>query len=200
MEKRDVFMVSLNSKRLEVYLEKQQQSFSNKNKLDVFVYDVFEVLNGLFFSPNNIEQINEQMESIINKVNQQIVLKDADKNKLIRFSDFQKEMSIYLIAVYSEYFTNASFKRHCKSQIFQNLQPKLREVKITDHKSNLIEILSPFLLAEIAYYLYIFHKNEYSAVYGLESEMEIITAIKNKKYERFNEFILNPVPHIKVEF
>lgn len=200
MEKRDVFMVSLNSKRLEVYLEKQQQSFSDKNKLDVFVYDVFEVLNGVFFSPNNIEQINEQMESIINKVNQQIVLKDINKNKLIRFSDFQKEMSIYLIAVYTEYFTNASFKRHCKSQIFQNLQPKLREVKITDHKSNLIEILSPFLLAEIAYYLYIFHKNEYSAVYGLESEMEIITAIKNKKYERFNEFILNPVPHIKVEF
>lgn len=200
MEKRDVFMVSLNSKRLEVYLEKQQQSFSYKNKLDVFVYDVFEVLNGLFFSPNNIEQINEQMESIINKVNQQIVLKDVNKNKLIRFSDFQKEMPIYLIAVYSEYFANASFKRHCKSQIFQNLQPKLREVKITDHKSNLIEILSPFLLAEIAYYLYIFHKNEYSAVYGLESEMEIITAIKNKKYERFNEFILNPVPHIKVEF
>lgn len=200
MEKRDVFMVSLNSKRLEVYLEKQQQKFSDINKLDVFVYDVFEVLNGLFFSHNNIEQINEQMESIINKVNQQIVLKDADKNKLIRFSDFQKEMSIYLIAVYSEYFTNASFKRHCKSQIFQNLQPKLREVKITDHRSNLIEILSPFLLAEIAYYLYIFHKNEYSAVYGLESEMEIITAIKNNKYERFNEFILNPVPHIKVEF
>lgn len=200
MEKRDVFMVSLNSKRLEVYLEKQQQSFSDKNKLEVFVYDVFEVLNGLFFSPNNIEQISVQMESIINKVNQQIVLKDADKNKLIRFSDFQKEMSLYLIAVYSEYFTNASFKRHCKSQIFQNLQPKLRDVKITDHKSNLIEILSPFLLAEIAYYLYIFHKNEYSAVYGLESEMEIITAIKNKKYERFNEFILNPVPHIKVEF
>jgi len=200
MEKRDVFMVSLNSKRLEVYIEKQQQSFSDKNKLDVFVYDVFEVLNGLFFSPNNIEQINEQMESIINKVNQQIVLKDVNKNKLIRFSDFQKEMSIYLIAVYSEYFTNASFKRHCKSQIFQNLQPKLREVKITDHKSNLIEILSPFLLAEIAYYLCIFHKNEYCAVYGLENEMEIITAIKNKKYERFNEFILNPVPHIKVEF
>lgn len=200
MEKRDVFMVSLNSKRLEVYLEKQQQSFSDKNKLEVFVYDVFEVLNGLFFSPNNIEQINVQMESIINKVNQQIVSKDADKNKLIRFSDFQEEMSLYLIAVYSEYFTNASFKRHCKSQIFQNLQPKLRDVKITDHKSNLIEILSPFLLAEIAYYLYIFHKNEYSAVYGLESEMEIITAIKNKKYERFNQFILNPVPHIKVEF
>lgn len=200
MEKRDVFMVSLNSKRLEVYLEKQQQSFSDKNKLDVFVYDVFEVLNGLFFSPNNIEQINVQMESIINKVNQQIVLKDADKNKLIRFSDFQKEMSLYLIAVYSEYFTNPSFKRHCKSQIFQNLQPKLRDVKITDHKSNLIEILSPFLLAEIAYYLYIFHKNEYSAVYGLESEMEIITAIKNKKYESFNGFIVNPVPHIKVEF
>ncbi len=200
MENRDVFMVSLNSKRLEVYLENQQQSFSDKNKLDVFVYDVFEVLNGLFFSPNNIEQINEQMESIINKVNQQIVLKDVDKNKLIRFSDFQKDLSIYLIAVYAEYFTNASFKRHCKSQIFQNLQPKLRDVKITDHKSNLIEILSPFLLAEIAYYLYIFHKNEYSAVYGLESEMEIITAIKNKKYERFNEFILNPVPHIKVEF
>ena len=173
---------------------------SDKNKLDVFVYDVFEVLNGLFFSPNNIEQINVQMESIINKVNQQIVLKDADKNKLIRFSDFQKEMSLYLIAVYSEYFTNPSFKRHCKSQIFQNLQPKLRDVKITDHKSNLIEILSPFLLAEIAYYLYIFHKNEYSAVYGLESEMEIITAIKNKKYESFNGFIVNPVPHIKVEF
>lgn len=200
MEKRDVFMVSLNSKRLEVYLEKQQQKFSDTNKLDVFVYDVFEVLNGLFFSPNNIEQINEQMESIINKVKQQIVLKDTDKNKLIRFSDFQKEMSIYLIAVYSEYFTNASFKRHCKSQIFQNLQPKLREVKITDHKSNLIEILSPFLLSEIAYYLYIFHRNEHSAVYGLESEMEIITAIKNRKYERFNEFILNPVPHRKVEF
>lgn len=200
MEKRDVFMVSLNSKRLEVYLEKQQQKFSDTNKLDVFVYDVFEVLNGLFFSPNNIEQINEQMESIINKVKQQIVLKDTDKNKLIRFSDFQKEMSIYLIAVYSEYFTNASFKRHCKSQIFQNLQPKLRDVKITDHKSNLIEILSPFLLSEIAYYLYIFHRNEHSAVYGLESEMEIITAIKNRKYERFNEFILNPVPHRKVEF
>jgi len=121
MEKRDVFMVSLNSKRLEVYLEKQQQKFSDTNKLDVFVYDVFEVLNGLFFSPNNIEHINEQMELIINKVKQQIVLKDADKNKLILFSDFQKELSIYLIAVYSEYFTNASFKRHCKSQIFQNL-------------------------------------------------------------------------------
>ena len=200
MEIRDVFMVSLNSKRLEFYLEKQQKQFSDNNKLDVFVYDVFEVLNGLFFAPNNIEEVNIQMEAVINKVNEQIVIKNVDKNKLIRFSDFQKNMSTYLIAVYTEYFTNASFKRHCKSQIFQNLQPKLRDVKITNHKSSLIEILSPFLLAEIAYYLYIFHSKDFGTVYGLETEMEIITAIKNKKYERFNEFLLNPVPHIKVEF
>lgn len=200
MNRRDVFMVSINSKRLEAYLEREQQHFSVINKLDVFVYDVFEVLNGLFFTSNNIEQVNEQMETVIKKVNEQIVLKDTDKNRLIRFSDFQNEISIYLIAVYTEYFTNASFKRHCKSQIFQNLQPKLRDVKITNHKSSLIEILSPFLLTEIAYYLYIFHHVEFETVYGLESEMEIIKAIKNKKYDRFNDFILNPVPHIKVEF
>ena len=200
MNKRDVFMVSLNSKKLEAYLEKQHEQFSDNNKLDVFVYDVFEVLNGLFFASNNIELVNAQIETVINKVNEQIVLKDTHKNKLIRFSDFQREMSSYLITVYTEYFTNASFKRHCKSQIFQNLQPKLRDVKITDHKSCLIEVLSPFLLSEIAYYLYIFHRNEFETVYGLESEMEIITAIKNKKYDRFNEFVVNPVSHVKVEF
>lgn len=200
MNNKSVFMVSLNSKRLEAYLDSKNDSINNiAEKLEVFVYDIFEVLNGLFFSNNNIRQQSAEMESIIQRVNEEFVAKSTKSNVLIKFSEIQKEIAPYLIAVYTEYFSNQSFKRHCKSQIFQNLQPKLREVEITNHKSSLTEILSPFLLAEIAYYLFIFNNSGYKCVYGLESEMEIIKAIKEKKYTRFNEFLNYPIPHYKVE-
>lgn len=200
MKRKGIFLVSLNSKRLEEFLKNKESIELNDNidKIDVFVFDVCETLNGIFFNERDIEQQYVIIENTISLVLEGLVNADSKNRKLIRFTQLQKEISPYMAAVYNEYYNNASFKRHCKSQIFQNLQPKLRDVKITNHKSDLLEILAPFLLAEIAFYLYAFHKEEYDIIYGLESEMNIIADIKNNKYPVFSGFINTKITHSRI--
>lgn len=200
MTKKGIFLVSLNSKRLEDFLKNKEESKLNNglDKLDVFVFDIFETLNGLFFNDKGISKQNELMENVISDVNKEIVETNSADRQLIRFTQIQKELSSYMEAVYREYFLNASFKRHCKSQIFQNLQPKLRDVEITNHKSDLLELIAPFLLAEIAFYLYAYDKAEYEVIYGLESEMNIIEDIKKNKYPVFSQFMKKDIPHKKI--
>lgn len=197
-----IFLVSLNSKKLEDFLNRDLLLDIDKDlkKLDLFVFDGYETLNGIFFNNRNVKEQDELMENTISGVVEKIVNKDIKKRKFLRLSQYQKEISPYVAAVYNEYFTNASFKRHCKSQIFQNLQPKLRDVSILNHKSNLIELIAPFLLVEIALYLYVFDKAEYDRIYGLEAEMNIISDIKNGKYKAFEIFINKKTEYEKVIF
>lgn len=201
MEKKGIFLVSLNSKRLEEFLaNKETVNLNNRiGILDVFVFDIFETLNGLFFNERNIQQQHTAMEEIISSVKDLIVNTDANDRNLIRFTELQKEISPYLAAVYTEYYINSSFKRHCKSQMFQNLQPKLRDVGIINHKSDLLELIAPFLLAEIAFYLFAFDKGEYDEIYGLEAEMNIIADIKNNKYPAFSGLIKKKITHSKID-
>jgi quinol monooxygenase YgiN len=202
MTEKGIFLVSLNSKKLDEFLTGREsiRVLDDIENLDVFVFDVFEDLNGLFFNTGNIEEQHQAIETTIKRVQKNIIEINLPNRKLIRFSELQKKIKPYLIALYSEYYSNDSFKHHCKSQIFQNLQPKLRSVGIESHKSNLIDILCPFLLAEIAFYLYAYHVGEYKTILGLENEMEILQAIKNKKYQNFLEFLNFETPHIKVNY
>jgi hypothetical protein len=195
MNKKGIFFLSLNSKKLEDFLIAETSKLINYDGiLDVFVFDTFEVLDGIFFNSVNVDQQSNVIETTISKVKNKIM----GINSLIRFSNISKHITPYILKVHYEYYNNKSFKRHCKNQIFQSLQPKFRKVGITTNKSSMIDLISPFLLAEIAYYLYIYHSGAYDIIFGMEKEMEIIQSIRNGKYENFNGFLSNDVPYIKI--
>ena len=188
-----VFFLSLNSNLYQGFIENNDilKSYS-KFQFDFLVFDNYEVLNSMFF---NISEIQKHQENINSKIE---LLSEKNKNAIILSSKAEKDLSNYLNCVYNEFYKNQGFKRHCKNQIFTNLQPKLRNVGILNHKSPLIDLLCPFLLIEIAYYLYVYDKGIYNFTMGMESEMEIINAIKSKKYDNFVPFLNYPVEHIKV--
>lgn len=198
--KKGIFITSLNSKRL-------QDSINNKNnfhfnnmvdELDVFVFDTMEILNSIYFTENNAFQQKEIIENIIHKLEENFIAVDTIKRSLLRCSQIRNELKPFLISVYQEFYSNLVFERHCKNQVFQNLQPKLRRLSIHDNKSDLIELLIPFLIYEISLYLFIFNNSDYIKIFGLEVEMNIIKAIKNHKYPAFDKYLNADVDYIKI--
>jgi transcriptional regulator with PAS, ATPase and Fis domain len=198
--KKEIFITSLNSTKLkEALMLKGSFQFQNETDfLDVFVFDTLEVLNGIFLNESNVEQQSNIMEKIIKTLEDEFLVVDSDKRKLVRCSQYRKILNPYISAVYQEYYSNSKFEKHCKNQVFQNLQPKLKKLSIVNNKSHLIDLVIPFLLVEIALYLYLFDSKEYKTVYGLEQEMEIIFAIKNQKYSAFTKFLKSEINYIKL--
>lgn len=198
--RRGIFIMSLNSNKLKEAVEhKNAFEFNHEvDQLDVFVFDTMEILNGIFLNEKNIMQQEQEIEEIISKLKTDFIAINTSKRELIRCSTKRKELNPYLQVVYNEYFSNPVFESHCRNQVFQNLQPKLRRLSIDNNKSKLIEILIPFLLKEIAFFLFIYDGNEYQYIYGLETEMNIITAIRNNKYETFNKYLQNQVNYKKL--
>jgi len=197
---RGIYIASLNSQRLKDTLESNKYFDFKKevNSLDVYVFDNFEILNGIFFNSNNAAEQKVDVESIIQKLEKQFMGKLSISNRLLRHSNEQRGMSEYLQTITNEYYTNNKFKMHCFNQIFQNLQPKLRRVDVTDNKSYLIELLVPFLLNEITVFLEIFDKQKYDKVFSLEHEMSIISAIEDKKYKAFEKYLKGKVEYITI--
>jgi hypothetical protein len=195
-----IFIMSLNSTKLKEAIEhKNAFEFNHEvDLLDVFVFDVLEILNAIFLYEKNVMQQEYEIEEIISKLKTDFIAINTSKRELIRCSTKRKELNPYLQVVYSEYYSNSEFESHCKNQVFQNLQPKLRRLAINNNKSNLIEIIIPFLLTEIAVFLFIYDKKEYQFIYGLETEMDIISAIRNNKYEIFNKYLQNQVKYKKI--
>lgn len=191
-------LVSLNSGRMDELLArgKHVKIDNEAGGMDVLVFDVHEVVNGVFFRPSRADTEHSVIESKLAVVNDLFVHPFKGRT-LVRFSELDSTMGPYLSAVYAEFYKDASFRRHCKSQVFRNLQPKLRELGILKHTSSLTEILVPFLLAEIAFYLFVFDTGRYERTYGLEQEMGIITDIRAGKYPSFGGFLKHDVPHVK---
>jgi hypothetical protein len=200
MNKKGIFIMSLNSKRLQDAINNKDNFHFNHevDELDVYVFDVFEVLNGIFFTDKNAWQQKETIEEIIQKLETGFVTVDTVRRELIRCSAKRKELNPYILAAYNEFYTNPSFESHCRNQVFQNLQPKLKKLAIDNNKSALLELIIPFLLMEIALYLFIYDKQEYFKVYGMEKEMGIITAIKENKYPVFGKYLKNNIEYVKI--
>lgn len=198
--KKGIFIMSLNSKKLDIALQNNNNFYLKvkQEKLDVFVFDTFEILNGIFFNKKNAGDQKVIIDDIIKKLEYYFISSDIKKRELIRFSKIKKELNPYILEVYKEYYNNVTFERHCRNQIFQNLQPKLKKINIENNKSNLIELLLPFLIVEIAVYLFIYHKNYYTTIYGLENEMNIIESIKSDKYEAFSKYLTNKTEYTKL--
>lgn len=198
--RRGIFIMSLNSNKLkEAVKHKNAFEFNHEvDQLDVFVFDTMEILNGIFLHEKNVMQQEQEIEEIISTLKTDFLAVNTSKRELIRCSTKRKELNPYLQAVYSEYFSNPVFESHCRNQVFQNLQPKLRRLAIDNNKSKLIEILIPFLLTEIAVFLFIYDRDEYQSIYGLETEMNIIIAIRNNKYEVFNKYLQNQINYKKM--
>ncbi|MBK8243258.1 MAG: hypothetical protein IPK88_07525 [Saprospiraceae bacterium] len=195
-----IFIASLNSKRLnEAILNGKKFHFNNEiDVVDVFVFDTFEVLNGIFFKNENANAQNAFIENIISNLENNFVMACIYKRNLIRFTKIKSKLKRYIALVYNEYYTNIVFESQCRNQIYQNLQPKLNNINIENNKSNLIELLLPFLVVEIALYLYIYDKGHYLKIFGLESEMGIIESIKTKKYPTFNKYLNYNIEFTKV--
>ncbi len=198
--KKGIFVLSLNSQRLQDAIKnKNNFHFNNEvDELDVFVFDVFEILNGIFFTEKNAWGQKEIIEGLIQKLETGFVAVDTVRRELIRCSSKRKELNPYILNLYNEYYSNPSFESHCKNQVFQNLQPKLKKLAIENNKSTLIELIIPFLIMEIALYLYIYDKQEYCKIYGMEKEMNIIIAIKNNKYLSFSKYLKKNIDYIKI--
>ena len=62
-----IFIMSLNSKRLKDAIESKNNFQFNHavDDLDVFVFDTFEVLNGIFFNETNAGKQKDIIEDII---------------------------------------------------------------------------------------------------------------------------------------
>jgi hypothetical protein len=195
-----IFFMSLGSNKFNEAI-KQCCSFDfncEVEQFDVFIFDIQEILNGIFMNENNVMQQVQEIDNIISKLNTNFIAINASKRELIMYSAKRKELNPYLQSVYNEYFSNSVFESHCNNQVFQNLQPKLRRLAIDSKKSKLIEILIPFLLAEIAVYLFVYDKGEYYSIYGLEAEMDIISAINNNKYKAFNRYLKSQINYKKI--
>jgi hypothetical protein len=199
-KKKGILIMSLNSQRLQDAINTRSSFHFNQevDELDVYVFDVFEVLNGIFFGESNAWQQKKIVEKTIEKLETGFVVTDTIKGELIRCSNRRKELNTYIQAVYSEYYTNPTFESHCRNQVFQNLQPKLKKLAVENNKSVLLELIMPFLIMEIALYLHIHDKNDYFKIYGMEKEMNIITAIKNNKYPGFNQFLKGNIEYITI--
>ncbi len=198
MQDKGLFIMSLNSKRLFDVLHYKQLIYENieTDNLEVYMFDNYEVLNALFFKiEGGAGEQSENISGIIREVEQNFI----DETKIFQFSKHKKELSAYLLAVNNEYYSNAVFERHCKNQIFTNLQPKLKAQGIMNNKSALIELLVPFLLAELAVYLWIYDSGQYVNIYGLEKEMDILIAIQNGKYPAFSRLLNNKVPYHQIQ-
>ncbi len=195
-----IFIVSLNSKRLNDAINNKSNFhfIHDVEDLDVFVFDTLEVLNGIFFNKTDAENQKSEIEKIIKRLENDFVGFDKRKRQLLRCSKMRKLLNPYIKAVYDELFSNSVFESHCRNQIFQNLQPKLRKQGVSNNRSDLIELLLPFLLVELALYLYVFNVETYDQIYGMETEMNIIKAIKNNKYESLNKFVSRPVEYVKI--
>lgn len=194
-----IFFVSLNSKKLDDFLANNEfdNLLNGFDNLDLFVFDTYEKLNGIFFNDSAIETQDGVIEKKIDLI-VEAGLKSNNQTQLIRCSKFEKHFENHIAVVYSEFYKNRKFHNHCKSQIFQNLHPKLKSKNIITNKSPLIDILVPFLLVEIAIYLYLYDTGSYQEIYGLESEMGILLDIKANKYPAFESFLNHLLPHSKI--
>lgn len=199
MNEKEIFMVSLNSKRLQAYLTEPDLGFLKTKNLDVFVFDTHEILNGLFFERKDASDQRHFIEETIEAVREKLISPDISRRNLLKYSKLVNDLQEELALVFQRYYLHGSFRRHCKFQVFRNLHPKMKALGIPDHKSNLVDILVPFLLTEIALYLNIYKEGAYCCTYGLEGEMEIMEAIKGGKYPEFDHLLIHPVNHIKVE-
>lgn len=199
---KSILLVSLNSKRLDKFIQNGLDKLIplKNEETDIFIFDVFEVLNGILFNSSNILDEKNKLDKIMESVYGKLFDAIPNKGEIIKYSEHKKEIRKYMSIMYNEYLTNPSFERHLGSQIFQNLQPKLRRYKITNSKDALIELMTPFLLTEFAFYLYVFDKGKYNSIYGLEDEMEFIKVMKNGKYKNFNPYIKHKTEYRKIEF
>lgn len=191
-----IFLVSLNSQKLERTLDAYTDFILPSSTVTFFVFDTVEALNAIFFRASTVLTERERLDVLIDRVNEQLVPLHAQQ-PVQRFSDIEKVMSPYMAAVYEAYYTNSSFKKHCKNQSFRNLQPKLRVVGVEKHSDPMMELLSPFLLAEIAFYLYLYDTGSHDCVTGLEPEMEILQAIRAGKYPTLLPFVKYPLPYVQ---
>lgn len=199
---KNILLVSLNSKRLNKFIQTglDKLTILKDDETDIYIFDIFEVLNGILFDKNHILDAKTKLDVIMESVYGKLYDAISNKGEIIKYSEHKKKIRKYMSIVYNEYLINPSFERHLGSQIFQNLMPKLKRYNITDSKDSLIELMTPFLLTEFAFYLYVFDTGKYDCVYGLEDEMEFISAMKNGKYENFNPYIKNKTEYRKIKF
>jgi hypothetical protein len=199
---KNILLISLSSRRLINFIDDglEKLNITENQETDIFIFDIFEVLNGLFFKNTSLGEKTESIEKIIKNVYEKIYNNLPKKGDIFKYSKDKKMIKEYMNLVYSEFIMNPRFERHIKNQIFQNLQPKLREHNITNNKSNLLEIMAPFLLTEIALYLYIYNTDTYNCVFGLESEMQILDYIKKRKYENINPYFKYKKVYCKIVF
>ena len=201
LDSKNILLVSLNSKRLDKFIQNGLDKLIPLNEeTDIYIFDVFEILNGVLFNSSNILDEKIKLDKIMESVYGKLFNTIPNKGEIIKYSEHKKEIRKYMGIIYNEYSTNPSFERHLGSQIFQNLQPKLRRYNITNSKDSLIELMTPFLLTEFAFYLYVFDTGKYNCIYGLEDEMEFIKSMKKGKYENFNSYIKHKTEYRKIEF
>ena len=100
MANKSVFMVSLNSKRLQDYLNEPRVELNFNEFTEVFVYDIPETLNGLFSNNLNIKGQSKIIENVIEDVNKKIV-RNSINRKLIKYSEIKNIIAENIVSVYT---------------------------------------------------------------------------------------------------
>lgn len=105
-------------------------------------------------------------------------------NELVKFSDFESSEGFrrHRTFIRQCYEMNRSFKNHCLSQTYRNLQPKLKKLKINSKRDKRVEFLSNYLLDELALILLFVCEFDVEVDYGPEMEMEILRDLFDARY------------------
>ena len=117
MDRSGIFITSLNSQRLKDAIENRNNfQFNNEvDDLDVFVFDTFEVLNGMFFDKYNAGEQKDFIEDIIENLETNFIAVDTNKRELIRYTKIRNKLNKYIRVVYNEYYANPVLTLHLEA-------------------------------------------------------------------------------------
>jgi hypothetical protein len=111
----------------------------------------------------------------------------------------RRGFSKYLNVVTSLFKTSARFERHCRNQVFRNLQPVLRERGVTHKLHDLTGRLAGYILKEVALKLFISNRRLADLEFAPRPEMELVESIYSGRYPELIRLAHNRLPYIIVE-
>jgi hypothetical protein len=130
----------------------------------------------------------------------QMILGEFPEATVTKWSEYSgiSEFQRYLHLLEDEYATNKSFRNHCHSQTYSNLEPVLRSKGIVKKSHPTVASLSGYLISELALLLYLEKNGNMAGFIAPRHEMQIQTSLAEGKYHAIRGIADSHKPTIKV--
>ena len=152
-------------------------------EIECCLLDVPEVANLQHLTELGESEMRELVDEQVSKM-RTVIQSTFPKAVITTWSDYERvpEFQHCLQIVFAEYSNSKSFRNHCHSQTFQNLEPVLRNKGVTRKSHPVVASLSSYLLRELALLIYVERRVEIEGFVAPRSEMSIQTSISVGKY------------------